>query len=156
MAESTESRCATRLLCLGNDILADDAFGFLAARELQPLLGDKSEVVLSTESGLRLLDHLLGKSRVVVIDTVQTGAAPPGTIHTFTENDFPPTSSGSPHYVGLFEALAVGRMLGLPVAHDVIIVAVEACDCVTVGGDMHPAVQATLPRVVRIVEGLIR
>lgn len=152
MAESTRNRIRTRFLCLGNDLLADDAFGLVVGRELRRVATDNTDVVESSESGFRLIDYLTGASRVVVIDTVQTGTAEPGTVFTFELDDLCATPGGSPHYVGLSETLALGRLLNLPVADELIVVAVEAADCVSVGGDMHKDVRAAIPRVLKMAE----
>jgi hydrogenase maturation protease len=156
MDASTKSEFRARLLCLGNDILADDAFGIRVAEKLRERLPEAIDVVSSMESGLRLMDHLLGVPRVVVIDTVQTGSVPPGTIFTLSEGDFEVTPGSSAHYIGLFETLALGRKLELPVAHDLSIIAVEAADCRTLGGPMDPAVERAIPEVIGRVEELVR
>jgi hydrogenase maturation protease len=156
MEESTKSEFTARLLCLGNDILADDAFGIRVAEKLRERLPETVDVVSSMESGFRLMDHLLGVPRVVVIDTVQTGSAPPGTIFTLGEGDFEISPGGSAHYIGLFETLALGRKLELPVARDLSIIAVEAADCLTLGGPMDPAVESAMPEVIRRVEEMVR
>jgi hydrogenase maturation protease len=148
MVEHAANRYAARLLCLGNDLLADDALGIRVAEELQGCLPQNVDVVASAESGLQLLDHLLGASRVVVIDTVQTGRADPGTIHELTEASFSPQLGASSHRLGLFDVLAVGRRMGMPAAETVTILAVEAADCRTLGGEMHPAVRDAIPRVI--------
>jgi hydrogenase maturation protease len=153
MAEFAKNR--TRVLCLGNDLLADDGFGLLVGAKLRPLIKDSADVVTSTESGIRLLDHLLGASRVVVIDVIQTHGEAPGTVHCMTMDDLCTVSGPSPHYIGLSETLALGRRLGLPVADELVVIAVEASDCVTVGGPVHPDVSAAIPHVVGIVKGLI-
>jgi len=156
MEASTVSEFSARLLCLGNDILADDALGICVAERLRERMPETIDVVSSMESGLRLLDYLLGVSRVVVIDTVQTGNAPPGTIFTLGEEDFEVTQGSSAHYIGLFETLALGRKLELPVAQELTIIAVEAADCQTLGGEMDPAVERAIPEVIRRVEELVR
>jgi hydrogenase maturation protease len=135
--------------------LADDALGLAAAEALWPLKSDAVDIVASAESGLRLLDYLLGVSRVVVVDSVHTGKAEPGTVYVLTEDDVGVMRGGSPHYVGLFEALALARKLDLPAADEMMIIAVEISDGVTVGGPMHPAVRTAIKRVVRIVEKLV-
>jgi hydrogenase maturation protease len=150
MARYDGSKCRVRFLCLGNDILADDALGLDVAAELRKRAYQGVEIVESMESGLHLLDCLLDVDRVVVIDTIQEGSAPPGTIYQLREDDVRTTSEGSPHYVGLFDALRMGRRLGMPVADEVLIVAVEAADCTTLGGDMHPAVRSAIPDVVEL------
>jgi len=143
-----------RVLCLGNDLLADDAFGLLVARQLRAQLPG-IEVVETMESGFRLLDYTLGAASLLVIDTVLTGKARPGTVHVLSEAEFASAPGGSPHYLGLFETLALGRRLGLPVPSEVVILAVEAADCLTIGGAIDPAVQAALPVVVDLARKLI-
>jgi hydrogenase maturation protease len=156
MEASTKSEFSARLLCLGNDILADDALGIRVAERLRERMPETIDVVSSMESGLRLMDYLIGVPRVVVIDTVQTGSAPPGTIFTLQENDIETTPGSSAHTIGLFETLALGRKLEFPVARELAIIAVEAADCQTLGGDMDPAVERAIPEVIRRVEEMVR
>ncbi|MGC9971184.1 MAG: hydrogenase maturation protease [Bryobacteraceae bacterium] len=145
-----------RVLGLGNEILADDALGILAARELAKLFSpDQVEVVESSESGLHLLDHVTNVRRLVVIDTVQTGHAAPGTIFEVREQDVRAAPGTAAHGTGLFDALALARKLGFDVAQEVTILAVEAADCLTLGGPMHPAVAAALPQVMEQAKALI-
>lgn len=145
-----------RVLGLGNEILADDALGLLAARELAGLFPpDEVEVVESSESGLHLLDQVTNVSRLVVIDSVQTGRAAPGTIFEVREQDIRAAPGNSAHGTGLFDALALARKLGFPIPTEVVILAVEAADCLTLGGPMHPAVAAALPRVIDQAKVLI-
>ncbi|MGO9096748.1 MAG: hydrogenase maturation protease [Bryobacteraceae bacterium] len=146
-----------RVLGLGNEILADDALGILAARELARLYPPAEvEVIESSQSGLHLLDYVTGVDRLVVIDTVQTGRAAPGEILVVREQDVRSAPGTAAHGTGLFDALAVARQLGFPVPADVVILAVEAADCLTLGGSMHPAVAAALPQVVAKAQALIR
>jgi hydrogenase maturation protease len=140
-----------RLLGLGNEILADDAFGILAAREVARRFQGEIEVVQSSSAGYDLMDHLLGARRLLVVDTIVTGRARPGAISVFTADRVQPAPGGSPHFLGLFEVLAVGRKLHLDVPKEIIVIAVEASDCVTVGGPIHPDVQSAIPEVVELV-----
>jgi hydrogenase maturation protease len=148
------------VLCLGNDLLADDALGFRVARALRRELDIRGrasvDIVETPESGFALLDHLQGVRRLVVIDTVVTGRAAPGTVYVIEEDEDWKTAPGtSAHYVGLFEALRAGRAMSLPVAEEVVILAVEAADVVSVGGSMTKAVEAALPLVVSQVQALV-
>jgi hydrogenase maturation protease len=152
MAVSIENELGiVRLLGLGNEILADDAFGILAAREVARRFQGQIEVVQSSSAGYDLMDHLLGARRLLVVDTIVTGRARPGAISVFTADRVQPAPGGSPHFLGLFEVLAVGRKLHLDVPKDIIVIAVEAFDCVTVGGPIHPDVQSAIPEVVELV-----
>jgi hydrogenase maturation protease len=152
MAVSIENELGlVRLLGLGNEILADDAFGILAAREVARRFQGEIEVVQSSSAGYDLMDHLLGARRLLVVDTIVTGRARPGAISVFTADRVQPAPGGSPHFLGLFEVLAVGRKLHLDVPKEIIVIAVEASDCVTVGGPIHPDVQSAIPEVVELV-----
>ena len=141
-----------RVLGLGNDLLADDALGVLAARELRLRLDRAIDVVDTIETGFGLMDHLLGCDRMIVIDAIRTGEHPPGTVLTLEEGDVQGVPGSSPHYVGLFETLAAGRALRLDVPAQLVILAVEVDDCTTVGGKMHPAVGRAVDEVVRMAE----
>lgn len=143
-----------RILCLGNEILADDAFGMAVAAQIRQV--SPVEVVESSLSGFNLLDYIQDVSCLIVIDTVQTGTAEPGTVFVFCEEDLESVPGGSPHYIGLFEALRLARKLQQNVPGEVVILAVEAADCWTLGGPMHPAVQAAVPVVVNMVQQIIR
>ena len=133
-----------RVLGLGNDLLADDWLGLMAASALGQRFTGQIEAVCSSTSGFDLLDDLVGASRLLVFDTLATGAAPPGTVFEVGEDDVPAPQGGSPHYVGLFEALRLGRALGLVVPSEVVILAVEPRDVLTVGGPMSDDVLAAL------------
>jgi hydrogenase maturation protease len=148
-ASTASESTSVRLLGLGNDILADDALGILVAQEAQRRYGPALDTVASSETGFNLLDQLLGVSRLVVVDAIQSGAAPPGAIQIFDSEDLRAAPGGSPHFIGLFEVLEVARALGLNAPRQVTIVAVEAADCTTVGGPMHPAVQAAIPLIAK-------
>ena len=145
----------TRVLCLGNELLADDSLGSLVAERILEFAPEDVEVVSTAESGFHLLDYVLGIRRLLVVDTVMTGASPPGTIYKFHDDELKTVPGGSPHYVGLCETLALARQLRLPVAEEVVFLAVEAADCSTIGGSMHSAVQAALPQLVDVVRDLL-
>ena len=191
MEACTETECSVRLLGLGNELLADDAFGILVAREVERRLAEApvrennagracpaptarrrgearlalaphgatapaAEVVCSSASGFHLLDQVLGARRLVVVDTLATRAGVPGTIHVFRAGSQAGGAGGAaPHFVGLFDVLSVAASLGLPVPEEVTIIGVEAADCVTVGGEMHPDVRAAVGKAVVIAEDLL-
>ncbi len=144
---------STRVLCLGNSLLADDAFGFAVAERLRQSRPDL-EICESSTSGFDLLDFTLGTRSLIVIDTVQGGVLSPGTVSVLREADVRTTPGGSPHYVGLFEALRLGKALKLEVPTEVVIIAVEPADCLTVGGEMHPAVLGAIGDVLARVDQL--
>ncbi len=136
-----------RVLCLGNELLADDAFGAAVAERLASRAPPDVEVVFTANTGFGLIDFLLDVDRLIVVDTIATGKAEPGTVRVVRECDVAEVPGGSPHYIGLFEALALARALEMPAARQMAIVVVEAADSITVGGAMHPAVATAVPKV---------
>ena len=139
---------------MGNELLADDALGAVVAEELHQILPGTLEVVFTSAMGFDLLDDVLGASRLLVVDIIETGTRPPGTVHLLREEDVQPVPGESLHYIGLFETLKLGRKLQLEVPQEVVIIAVEPGDCLTVGGAMTPAVREAVPVVVNLVQRL--
>ena len=88
---------------------------------------------------------------LVVVDSIQTGNVPPGTLYVLRSSDMKSVSGPSPHYVGLLETLQLARELLLNVPKEVIILAVEAADCLTLGGAMHDAVKSAVGLVADLV-----
>jgi hydrogenase maturation protease len=144
----------TRVLCLGNDLLADDAFGIEVAELIRTQV-PTVEVVEASVGGFHLLDYLQDVSRLVVVDSIQTGRSAPGTIYVLREDDVVSVPGGSPHYIGLFETLSLARTLQQPVPEEVIILAVEVADCTSMGAPLHPAVKAAVPVAARLVRGIV-
>jgi hydrogenase maturation protease len=155
MAAFTATDSSVRLLCLGNELLADDAFGILVAGEARRRFGPEVDVVTSAAAGFHLLDDMLGAAHLLVVDTIRTGNAVPGLIRVLSEEQVRPVPGGSPHFLGLFDVLRVARRLGMAVPANVIIIAVEASDCTTVGGQMHPDVVAAIHQTVELAGRLL-
>ena len=139
-----------RVLCLGNELLADDAFGFVAAEELRRRF-PQVDVVFTTDSGFHLIDYLAQIQLLIVVDSIQTGKVSPGTLYVLRTSDMKSAFGPSPHYVGLLETLQLAKELQQNVPEEVIILAVEAADCLTLGGKMHDAVKAAVGLVADLV-----
>ena len=137
----------TLVLGLGNDILADDAVGILAARALAGRLDAAVDVKETAEHGVALLDHLLGYERVILLDAIQTGSNEPGTILEIDPASLSAVYAPSPHYAGLPELLAIAEGLKLDFPRHFRIFAVEVADALTIGGAMTPAVRAAIPEL---------
>ena len=141
----------TLVLGLGNDLLADDAIGVLAARALADELGAVADVRETAEHGMALLDYFIGYERAILIDAVQTGSSPPGTVLELDPGQFSPVYAPSPHYAGLPEMLAVADQLELAFPDEFRVFAVEVADVLTLGGPMTPAVRESIPELCRRV-----
>jgi len=141
------------VLGLGNDILTDDAIGLIVAREVGCLLepDEPIEARSTTEMGLSLLDEVTGYSALVLVDAVQTGRAPAGHIHELVVDDLHVLPSVTPHFLGIGETLALGRMLDLPMPERVRILGIEVGDMRTLGTQLTEPLSRALPGIVDAV-----
>jgi hydrogenase maturation protease len=98
---------------IGNPYRRDDAAGLIVARRLREQSLSSCQVHELVGEGTALMELWRGAQRVVVIDAVQSGAAP-GTIHRFHANLHPLPAlifRDSTHAFGLIEAMELSRAL---------------------------------------------
>ncbi|MGB9589629.1 MAG: hydrogenase maturation protease [candidate division WOR-3 bacterium] len=147
----------TIVLCLGNDIMADDAVGIRVAEALEKKLNGLADLKTTSVSGLYLLDYLDGYDRAVIVDAFTPSDPVPGRIRVFdmVPSDKPPVGP-SPHYISLSDALTVGKRLGLTLPARITVVGIEVFDPFTIGGQMHPDVWASVPLAAETVLELLR
>ena len=152
------NRSKILVLGLGNDILTDDAIGLNVSRSLRTELAgdDRVDVRETMEMGLALLDFIVGYGAVVIVDSIQTGQAPAGTIHELDANGLKRLTERTPHFLGVGETLALGRHVGLPMPECVWIVAIEVEDPFTVGTEMTPTLQQAMPAIISRVRTVVR
>lgn len=101
------------VLCVGNDLVGDDAAGCHVYERLQDsVLPPGTRVELLGLGGLSVLDHLDGEENLVLVDAVSLGA-PVGTVHVLPWDDLPSlyVTPVSLHGIGLREAIEVGRRI---------------------------------------------
>jgi hydrogenase maturation protease len=142
------------VLCLGNEIISDDAFGPAVARELvkETEIGRRADVIFAPLAGFSLLDLLAGRRKVLIVDTVRTGKSAPGTLHSFPAGVLTPSHHlTSSHQISLPTALELGKRLGYAMPEHIDILAVEAQDLETLSEQLTPPVRAALPAALRLV-----
>jgi hydrogenase maturation protease len=105
-----------RVLGLGNLMRTDDAVGMLTLRRLteDSRFPGEIEVIEGGTLGLDLLHDLYGISHLLVLDAVDTGAAP-GTLARFAGQELAglPTSK-SVHLLGLSDLINALRLMEAP------------------------------------------
>jgi hydrogenase maturation protease len=103
----------TLVVCIGNDLAADDGVGLAVYRILvQKELPIGTRLRFLGVGGIDLLDEIEGEDCLVVVDAVRLGA-PPGTVHILGWEQLPSIGSRpvSGHGIGIREAIEVGRRL---------------------------------------------
>jgi len=140
----------TLLIGVGNAFRHDDAVGLWAAQEIRKRGLPDLMVLESTGDGAELLDVWQGADTVVLVDAMQSGAAP-GTLHRLNALAhplrppfFPRCSS---HVFGIAEAVQMGLVLDqLP--RCLLIYGIEGKDF-SPGCGLSPEVQQTAQELVK-------
>jgi hydrogenase maturation protease len=145
------------VLCLGNDILSDDALGSVVAKRLNGNGFDPSvEVIFAPTAGFGLLDLLKDREAVLIVDAIVTGKSEPGTVHFFPAGTLTPSYNLiNSHQINLPTALELGKQLGMAMPSDIQVVAVEAQDVETIGEQMTPPVEKSVETVLAAVKNWI-
>jgi hydrogenase maturation protease len=133
------------LLALGNDLLKDDGIGTVAAGLLRPEFMEAVDIFEAPGTALALLELLAGYDRVLFLDTIFTGSAPPGTVLEFCREDFQQAAAPVAPYVGLPEVLRQAENLGLECPRELRILALEVENPFESPGGMNPAARGALP-----------
>ena len=144
------------LLSLGNDILKDDGVGLFAGREVKKKFNGKIDFVESAESGLALLDHLIGYKKVLILDSIKREDREPGRIVEMRVEELEVSSSPSPHYVGLPMSLQIGKRLGFSLPEEIRILAMEVEDPYTLEEGLTEKVSLSFPNYVKRAEEILR
>ncbi|MBI4703088.1 MAG: hydrogenase maturation protease [Deltaproteobacteria bacterium] len=133
---------------LGNPLRRDDALGLAVAAELAQRTG--ADVVGGPLCGLALLDHMAGYDRLIVVDSVRTGADAPGTVRRIDLGEAAPAEPGSGrHGLGIAAALQLGRTAGVAVPGRAVVYTMEAADLSGWGEGLSEPVARAVPDMVR-------
>jgi len=154
----------TLVIGLGNPILGDDGVGWVVASEVEDRLrqtADHVEVDCLSLGGLSLMERLVGYRHVVLVDSLNTGQRPQGSVVTFTLEELVDLTHGhasAAHDVSLKTALAMGRTLNviLPADKDVHVVAIEAQHVYDFKESLSPIIAAAVLTAVQQVLDLIK
>jgi hydrogenase maturation protease len=157
----------TLIIGLGNPILGDDGVGWKIAQEVERQLSSTvhrpPSIVVECFSlaGISLMEQIIGYERVILIDSLNTGKHPQGTVVTFSLDELADLTYGhsaSAHDLSLKNALVMGRSMGasLPDDKNVQVVAVEAQHVYDFGEALTPKIEAAVPIAVDEVFRLLR
>jgi hydrogenase maturation protease len=147
------------VVCIGNDLVADDGVGPAVYQELAGReLPEGAALRLLGLGGMTLLGEFDGEDVLVVVDAVRFGAAP-GTIHVLDWDALPRSASHvSCHGIGIREAVEVSRKLYPDkTPKDVYLVGIEGRHFDLLGEGLSAEVAANVGRAAdRIMEIIAR
>jgi hydrogenase maturation protease len=138
------------VLGLGNLLLRDEGVGIHVIRALaHESLPAGVELCDGATAGMALVDLLAGRDRVIVVDAMSAGE-PPGTVRRLQAEDLFPARPGcSVHELGLGEALAAARLLGVA-PRAVVIFGVQPAE-LTCGLELSATLAPLVPQLVALV-----
>jgi len=123
----------TLILALGNPILSDDGVAHEVAdrlaKRLHPSFSKENaqyDIIKSSAATMDIIPKLAGYERLIVIDAVQVGTAPPGTVHHLSFDELADTiRPSSPHDINFATALSMGRKWRYDIPDDIRIYGIE-------------------------------
>jgi hydrogenase maturation protease len=148
----------TLVLGLGNPILGDDGVGWKVAEAVQAILGDSVEVDFASLGGLSLMERVLGYSHVVLVDCMETGEFPIGTVRSMPLAELANPMAGhsaSAHDTSLITALQAAQTMGADVPDRVDVVTIEASVTYDFTESLSPEIAAAVPLAVQEVLKLL-
>ena len=145
----------TLILGLGNDFCGDDGIGITIAESVKANINDCADVIISNESGLAIIDYLLGYKKAIIVDAIHTGKCQPGTVIELTVDDLRQVSSPSPHYTGLPEIKKLSHELNLEFPDQIRIFAVEIPDTYEIKETISKPVSGAIDDVAGRIKALL-
>lgn len=153
------------ILGLGNPILGDDGVGWRVVDEVRRCLlltsRHKSIIDMDTLSvgGLSLMEYLIDYDKAILIDAIQTGSKEIGEVFSFLLEELLGTyngHTGSVHDTNLFDAIQMGRKMGLKLPNQIIIVGIETKNIYNFSEQLSPSIEKAIPIASRLVLELIQ
>lgn len=139
----------TLILGIGNPILTDDRVGIGIALKLKkekPGL----EIIETSETGIALLDFVVGYNKIVIIDSIKTEKGKPGDLYKLELEDLKPASDvSSSHGIGIATAFKLGQKLEYSMPESTSIYAVEIKDNTTFSEEYTREVRERIPFITR-------
>lgn len=178
-ATSVARPSSTLVIGLGNPILGDDGVGWKVAEKVKERLDldprfqirfrpidskvihkySPVEVDCVSLGGLSLMERMLGYRRVVLIDSMETGQGPAGSVCIIPLASLSDPMSGhsaSAHDTSLMIALRTAETMGLPVPKSIEIVAIEAKNVYDFSEELSPPVAQAVSEAVCAVMDLLK
>ncbi len=155
----------TLVLGLGNELYGDDGIGIYIIQHINEKTDLKNELTSFCESvefkpcsqtGLSLLDVIIGYDSLVIIDTIKKANPCTGKIHVMEGNELRYIPGPSPHYVSIPQSIEIGKKLGLKVPSSIKIIAIEAKNMYNLGEILTEEMKKKVPEILIILKSLLK
>ncbi len=157
-----EKRLRTRIIGLGNPILGDDGVGWRVAEQIEKEIEAKQhlyphlwiDIQKFSLGGLSLMEQMMDTDAVILIDAIQTGNQPIGSVYRLNIEELPNYSAGhttSPHDTSLQNALEAGKLMGAQLPNLIWIIAIEAEKVYEFSEQLSLPVEQAIPQACQAV-----
>lgn len=147
-----------KVLGIGNILVGDDGFGPRVLEDLQTReIPENVELIDAGVGGMSILSWIEDADKIIIIDSVQTGNEPVGTVYRFTDKEMPPSNMFmlSLHDLNLVDTINIGRVVQ-KMPEEIIIYGVEVIRVAEFTKEMSPEVEAAVKEVADLVMEEIR
>ena len=146
----------TLILALGNPILSDDRIAHEVADHLAKRCSNV-DIIKSSAATMDIIPQLAGYEQLVVIDAIQLGSVPVGTVHRFTLDDLTDTiRPSSPHDINFATAFQMAKQWGYDIPADILIYGIEVKELLKFSECFTPQVAEKLDEIVEHILSNIR
>ena len=147
------------VVCIGNDLVADDGIGYAIYDELvaDTTLPENTRLKLLGLGGMDVIEEIEGEDLLIVVDALQLGFDS-GTVHVLSWSELPymeprPVSG---HGIGIREAIEVAKRLQADkVPKEIFLVGIEGECFDQLGKGLTPIVSQAVPEAVTAIRNLI-
>jgi len=142
-----------KVLGIGNLLVGDDGLGPRVLEELKTReVPENVELIDAGVGGMAILSWIEDADKIIIIDSVQTGNEPVGTIYRFTDKEMPPSDMFmlSLHDLNLVDTINIGRVVQ-KMPEEIIIYGVEVIRLTEFTKEMTPEVEAAVKEVADLV-----
>ncbi len=142
-----------KVLGIGNLLVGDDGLGPRVLEELKTReVPENVELIDAGVGGMAILSWIEDADKIIIIDSVQTGNEPVGTIYRFTDKEMPPSDMFmlSLHDLNLVDTINIGRVVQ-KMPEEIIIYGVEVIRLTEFTKEMTPEVEAAVKEVAELV-----
>jgi hydrogenase maturation protease len=149
----TDKKKIIKVLGCGNTLVGDDGVGIRVIEHLMEMkLPENVEIIDAGVGGMAILSWIEDTDKVIIIDAVQTGNEPPGTVYEFTDKEMPPSDMFmlSLHDLNLVDTLNIGKLVQ-KMPDEIIIIGVEVKRVAEFTRDLTPEVESAMPEVIDLV-----
>jgi hydrogenase maturation protease len=144
------------ILFIGNYIYRDDKIPLLIGEKAKDILYNLGfDVEIVERTGYSLIDYVVGRETVFIVDTIKTDKYPVGTVVNIDIDDISSFRTVSPHYAGLPEMIELMDRLDVDSPKKLFILGIEVDDPYTLDDNISSSMRPLMDSITRNMINMI-